>query len=637
MFDMQKTNALTNYKPVSRFWFPYDSRSLLNRHISSRFEAALAAGRAERAAIQTPEALRERQDAVRRHFCESLGIQPDQYPQPIAAETVRTTAYEGYSVENIMLTPEAGIRITANLYIPDTKAPHAAVLFLCGHAAEGKLYSEYMKVCETLVGAGLAVFAMDPTGQGERWNYYDLKTKQPTIRPTVPDHDRAGCRGLATGRSMAYYFVRDAQVALSYLCARPDIDAARIGVTGNSGGGTQTAMVMLADRRPAAFAPGTFVMSLGAMQRSGQAQDSEQIWPGFAANGCDHADILLACAPKPVLVLAAEYDFFPKEGTDETVAEAKRYWELCGRSEAFGCFTDRCFHCYSDPMKQAAARFFAKWLLGETSAIKTVEHADPARCLCTKSGQTSADFPDFKRAAQLYSDYAQTIRQPSGGEAWLKQVVFSHRHPAPAMNLRPLESTQTLSSVRAIRWMWQSQADLYNCGMLLTPADAAEKRPVSIGIWDGGTQAIAEHGGWIDTQLAEGRSVFVVDLAGEGQLEPYPAAPEASLRGHYGTLYKLSSDLLMLGDSLPALRIYDLVTALDAAEHLPVYDGSGLRVYACGRSTVYARLAQKIDPRMQALTCEGGIENYRTFLDEEPYDDTDILSHTLPGMLTYFD
>ena len=46
---------------------------------------------------------------------------------------------------------------------------------------------------------------------------------------------------------------------------RAEIDPERIGITGNSGGGTQTSMAMLADPRFAAAAPATFIMDRRAL------------------------------------------------------------------------------------------------------------------------------------------------------------------------------------------------------------------------------------------------------------------------------------------------------------------------------------------------------------------------------------
>ena len=124
------------------------------------------------------------------------------------------------------------------------------------------------------------------------------------------------------------------------LISRPEVDPAKIGVTGNSGGGTQTSLVMLADPRVAAAAPATFIMNRETYQRTGQPQDAEQLWPGFTGAGFDHEDILLAMAPKPVCVLAVTSDFFPIEGTRRTVTRSRRIWELSDRGEALELVED---------------------------------------------------------------------------------------------------------------------------------------------------------------------------------------------------------------------------------------------------------------------------------------------------------
>ena len=623
---------MANYENYSHIWSPYDSRSQLGRHIEKRFSGALEAGRAARDKITDLASLQARQDYVRNAYLQSLGMKPDEYPQPIDSFVTSSHTYNGYTIDNVVIVPEEGVYITTNLYLPSTPGPHAAVVMLCGHAAEGKNYENYMRVCLTMVSAGMAVLAVDPTGQGERWNFYNPETKTAFVGPTVSDHDYAGCRGLLTGRSMAWWFLRDAMCAISYLCARDDIDGNRIGVTGNSGGGTQTSMVMLADRRPAAFAPGTFIMDMISMQQSGQAQDCEQIWQGFVANGCDHADILLACAPKPVIALTVDYDFFPKDGADETLAECARYWEICGKPENLARATDACFHEYSDVLKLAAGKFFARHLLGKEWDGTMLEEPNIADCFCTKSGQTIAEYDDFKPSTQLYCEYAAKIGGQSGGKGWLKSRVDFAREPM-LLNLRPVRATDVRENDRVTKYMWRTQKEMYGYGLLIAPKDATSA-PITVAVWDGGTQETDAHSEWIERELAAGRSVLVADLSGMGQLEPYPVTPQSSLYTNYGTMYKLCCDMLMLGDSIPALRTFDLLRAVEVAKSMPNCNGE-VALYGFGRSALYARLAAELNDEL-SVTLDNAIESYGEFLAEVPYDNTDILSHTLPGYLTYF-
>ena len=66
----------------------------------------------------------------------------------------------------------------------------------------------------------------------------------------------------------------------------------RIGVTGNSGRGTQTSLMMVCDARIAAVAPATFLMSANGCMHTGGAQDFEQIWPGISGTSAERAKIL---------------------------------------------------------------------------------------------------------------------------------------------------------------------------------------------------------------------------------------------------------------------------------------------------------------------------------------------------------
>lgn len=116
------------------------------------------------------------------------------------------------------------------------------------------------------------------------------------IAANVPEHSHAGIQCWWAGDSIARYFVSDARRMLDYLAARPEVDPARIGAAGNSGGGTLTCWLTLVEPRLAAAVPSCFITAREHYQRSGQAQDPEQIIPGGALHGLDHEDFLIAMA-----------------------------------------------------------------------------------------------------------------------------------------------------------------------------------------------------------------------------------------------------------------------------------------------------------------------------------------------------
>ncbi|TMV47869.1 hypothetical protein FE783_20805 [Paenibacillus mesophilus] len=75
--------------------------------------------------------------------------------------------------------------------------------------------------------------------------------------------------------------------------SRPEVDPARIGIIGNSGGGTQASLAVLFEPRIAAAAPGTFIMNRESYLFAGQAQDR-----GNAADGGTVQTVLADVRPR---------------------------------------------------------------------------------------------------------------------------------------------------------------------------------------------------------------------------------------------------------------------------------------------------------------------------------------------------
>lgn len=636
---------LEKFSPGDYF---FDVRDQLKRYVYDRTERALAAGDAARDAIRSPQALATYCRAMRRKFIEGLGGLPSS-EVPLDARVVGTVPDKGFRIEKVIFESRPKVFVTANLYIPDgITSPRGAVLFVCGHAEEAKGYPEYQTVCRYLVKAGLIVLAQDPVGQGERVSYYERSLNGTTIRWGTQEHDYVGGQVLALGDSLARYFVHDAMRGIDYLRSRPEVDPKKIGVTGNSGGGTQTSLMMMCDPRIAAAAPGTFLMDRKTYMYAGGAQDAEQIWPGATANGFDHEDILLMMAPKPVRVLAVTSDFFPIEGTRRTVQRAKRIWAMLGRKDNLDLVEDFSTHEYTRVLARAAVEFFSKHLLGRKVTPADgpdIEPIDPRRLWCTKSGQVRGEIKDARFVFEENLDRLTQIRKTRRTTAaaarrarairWLRDRVFDGRKPG-ALNPRFYWKAQA-EDLAVEAAFWWSQEDLVNSGLVFRDYRLIGKDlPVTIAVWDQGSNDLRGHEDWIRRTCRAGRAVMVLNVSGAGAIavNPQNAVPVDEF---YGAIHKFNDDLVWLNDSIAALRIYDVLRALDMVKAWPGLKAGDIRLYGHGRHGLYARVAGVLDDRVRKTEIVGGMGSYAEWVTSRHYNCHDIRSVIIPGILKYAD
>lgn len=628
----------------------YDVKDQLKQHVYQRSAEAFAAGDRARDAIQTLKQLDQRRAAAREAFLDGIGGLPHT-DEPLSARVSGVTQIEGIRIENIVFQSRPQTYVTSNMYIPDGLVePSAAVLFVCGHFAEGRLAAEYQSVCQTIARAGLIVLAIDPIGQGERSSYYDPATQQMPVLRTTADHEQAGAQCWPLGDGLARYFIHDIIRAVDYMCTRPEIDPARIGITGNSGGGLQTSMAMLVEPRIAAAAPATFIMSRESYLYVGHAQDAEQIWPGMTALGFDHEDLVLAMAPKPVLVLAAQYDFFPIEGTRRTVERTRRFWTMYDQTERLALFEDKSQHCYSEAMANAAAAFFAEHLLGRIGVPEraaAIVQVDVERLLCTTGGQVRGEYADARGPFEENMDQlcqwedSRAVRsgpdQKEQALAWLRRKVIAARTSCD-LNPRQL-SVASVHELEVSSWLWWSQAGLFNHAYMFRRSNfIGQKLPVVIAVWKRGTRELSAHWNWISETAAAGKVVVVLDVVGEGAVTPNAISP-SGLYDRFGTIHKLTTDLFWLDDSLAALRTYDVLRSIELVAQMDDIDADAIQLYGEGKFSLYAQLAKVLDHKglVRGLTVHHGLTSIADWLRDPFYDKHDVLGTVMPGMLKYFD
>lgn len=189
-----------------------------------------------------------------------------------------TRTMDGYIVENIAIESFPGFYITGNLYRPiNAKKKCPAILTPHGHWDDRRVSADVQTRSACFARMGAVVFAYDMVG------YTDSKQVSHKIPIALL---------LQTFNSKR---------VLDYLVSRPDVDPEKIGITGESGGGTQTIMITAIDSRIKVSVP---VVMVSAYFFGGCTCESGM--PVHRSNNhqTNNVEIAALCAPRPMLLIS---------------------------------------------------------------------------------------------------------------------------------------------------------------------------------------------------------------------------------------------------------------------------------------------------------------------------------------------
>ena len=195
-----------------------------------------------------------------------------------------TRIMDGYIVENIAIESYPGYFITGNLYRPEkVEGNYAGILCPHGHWKDRRFYAEVQKRCATFARAGAVVFMYDMIGFGESIEI---------------DHN-----GFPKALLLQTW---NSKRVLDYLLSRKDVDPERIGVTGASGGGTQTFLIAALDERIKVSVP---VCMVAAHMFGGCDCESGMPIHKNEALQTNNVEIAALCAPRPMLLVSNANDW----------------------------------------------------------------------------------------------------------------------------------------------------------------------------------------------------------------------------------------------------------------------------------------------------------------------------------------
>ena len=244
------------------------------------FSEPVAADKLARLADSYPDrdAWARRANMLRAGVCH--GMQLNELPRPCDLHPIRHSlrTMDGYTVENVAFESLPGFWVTGNLYLPaefDGNIP--GILNPHGHGGNARLTEPVQIRCAAQARMGAAAFAYDMIGYGES---------------TQCEHRRFQVQRLQTYNSKR---------VVDFLLSLGFVDANRLGVTGASGGGTQTFLLAAVDNRIDRAMP---VAQVSAHFYGGCECESAMPIHKTDEYETNNVEIAALMAPKPLLLVS---------------------------------------------------------------------------------------------------------------------------------------------------------------------------------------------------------------------------------------------------------------------------------------------------------------------------------------------
>ncbi len=627
----------------------YDVSDQMIDNLRRRAEAHFRRQEIEKAELTSIAAFEEHRKRVGDHFMRAIGGLPEDRT-PLNVQCTGILDRGGFTIEKLIYESLPEFYVTAALYVPKgIVSSQPAVVFVHGHSDLGKSYPVYQAVCVDLAANGFIVLAVDPPGQGERFQYFDSGKGERIIGGCTTEHTYAGLQFTLGGASIGRHFIWDVMRGIDYLETRPEVDPTRIGLTGNSGGGTQSCLLMMSEQRFAAAVPCTFVMTLESYMKTGQAQDSEQIVPGCFANGPDHDDYITAMAPKPVLIGAAAYDYFPIEGAIEAVDRAKRIYALYDAEDNVDIAIAPTRHEYSSYLREACVNWYKQHFRGESPDFITGEQetlSDEA-LWATPNGQVLDLYPNSKTVFDLNRERLEVssvsrlgIDHNTGREEddidQIRETITGILGMPERCNQRiypRIIAENIVDGYRTEEIFFFSEPNIVVTGIFIHPLEGATVEQTDLVLFENGTNDNRDKREWLEDRLASGRQLFVFDPRGIGGVQV--RSFNRGVQPHDGE-FKLASDAMMLGISTMGLRVFDVLRAYDYLRTRSDVDQIGL--YGIGKSAFYAYFAGVLEDGFASLELEDLLYSYRDLTDTRYYDQKRYNLEVMAwGLLRHFD
>jgi dienelactone hydrolase len=301
---------------------------------------------------RTLEEWQARAQHLRKQVLSAAGLLPMPPKTPLNPRIFGRIENKDYSIEKVYIETLPGFYLAGNLYrpvgrtgkFPGVLAPHGHAQY--GRLEHGPLFSVPARGIN-MARQGYVVFGYDMVG-------YNDTVQMPHVFGGPREQLWSfGPLALQTWNSIR---------ALDFLESLPDVDAARLSVTGESGGGTQTFILTAVDDRPKVSSPVNMISAI--MQGGSPCENAPNLRVGTY-----NVEIAALMAPRPMLMVSATGDW-TKNTPKEEYPAMKAIYDLYGKGDLVETVQYDAPHNYHRESREAVYRFFAKHILMDPNAAQ---------------------------------------------------------------------------------------------------------------------------------------------------------------------------------------------------------------------------------------------------------------------------
>jgi hypothetical protein len=295
-----------------------------------------------------------RAEFLRGQILASAGLWPMPPKPPIRAEIFGRVDRGDYTIEKVYFESYPGHYVTGNLYRPkNPRGKVPAILNPHGHWLYGRL--------ENTTSASIPIRAANFAQMGMVAFTYDMvgyDDSQGISHRFAPGHRESFDRAALWSVNLLGLQLWNSIRALDFLLTLPEVDPARIGCTGASGGGTQTFLLAAVDDRVKVAAPVNMISSI--MQGGSLCENAPNL--RIDTNNMELGALL---APRPMIMVSATGDWTKNTLTVEYPA-IRNIYRLLDAEANLHAIQITAPHNYNQASREAGYSWFAHHFLGRT-------------------------------------------------------------------------------------------------------------------------------------------------------------------------------------------------------------------------------------------------------------------------------